>query len=131
MLRKRNAKGVSLGQPLVYLHTRRITPCTHSLEYVGIDTCSALSVSTEASDFIFIDDSPEATQSVSLRGIGGEQNIVGGRGPLVICTQDENHSRLYRGDPSGVYLAGQGIIVAAENPRSTKNEEVRFRFGSK
>jgi hypothetical protein len=76
----------------------------HSLEYVGIDTCSAMSVSTESEDFVFIDDSIEAKQSFSLRGIGGEQNVVGGRVPSVICTQDENLSRLYMVDPSGVYL---------------------------
>ncbi len=46
----------------------------------------------------------DAKQSVSLRGMGGEQKIVGGRGPLVICTEDENQSRIYMVDPSGVYL---------------------------
>ena len=99
------------------------------LDRVGIDTCSALSVSTESDDYVFIDDTPDAKQSVSLRGIGGEQKIVGGRGPLVICTQDENHSRLYMIDSRS--LPGQGIVVTAENPRPTKDEEVRFRFGSK
>ncbi len=76
----------------------------HSLDCVGIDTCSALSVSTEKADFIYIDDSDEAKESVSLRGIGGEQSVVGGRGPLVIATRDEGGNKLYMVDPSGVYL---------------------------
>ncbi len=76
----------------------------HSLKYVEIDTCNALSVSTESDDFIFIDESIEVKQSVSLRGIGGEQKIVGGKGPLVLCTHDENWSKIYMIDPSGVYL---------------------------
>ncbi len=43
----------------------------HDLERVGIDTCSAVVVSTEPEDFLFIDDSPEAKESVSLRGVRG------------------------------------------------------------
>jgi hypothetical protein len=42
-----------------------------SLGCVGIDTCSALSVSTQRDDFSFIDESPQAMEPVSLRGIGG------------------------------------------------------------
>ncbi len=41
---------------------------------------------------------------MSLRGIGGEQNLVGGRGPLVIATRGEDGSIMYMIDPSGVYL---------------------------
>jgi hypothetical protein len=76
----------------------------HSLDYVGIDTCSALSVSTENKDFVYIDRSVEARESVSLRGIGGEQSVIGGRGAMVIATQDENGTILYMIDPAGVYL---------------------------
>jgi hypothetical protein len=76
----------------------------HSMDYVGIDTCSALSVSTEQNDFVYIDRSPEARESVSLRGIGGEQSVIGGRGALVVCMQDENKTMLYMIDPAGVYL---------------------------
>jgi hypothetical protein len=43
----------------------------HDLDLVGIDTCSAVSVSTEKEDFIFIDESREAKDSVTLRGVGG------------------------------------------------------------
>jgi hypothetical protein len=48
----------------------------HSLECVGNDTYSALSVSTERRDFTFIDDSDEAKESVSLRGIRGDQSTL-------------------------------------------------------
>ncbi len=41
----------------------------HDLDLVGIDTCSAVSVSTEKEDFIFIDDSKVAKDSVTLRGV--------------------------------------------------------------
>ncbi len=50
----------------------------HDLNYVGIDTCSAVSVSTERNDFPFIDDSQEARDSVILRGVGGVNSVIGG-----------------------------------------------------
>ncbi len=59
------------------------------LSCVGIDTCSALSVSTERRDFTFIDESLAARESVSLRGIGGEQSTIGGRGPMLISVLDD------------------------------------------
>ncbi len=38
----------------------------HDLDLVGIDTCSAVSVSTEKEDFIFVDESRNAKDSVTL-----------------------------------------------------------------
>jgi hypothetical protein len=52
----------------------------HDLELVGIDTCSAVSVSTEVEDFLYVDDSPEAKESVTLNGVGGANTSIGGRG---------------------------------------------------
>jgi hypothetical protein len=52
----------------------------HDLNYMGIDTCSAVSVSTEKGDFSFIDDSQAAKDSVILRGVGGENTVIGGSG---------------------------------------------------
>ena len=52
----------------------------HDLDLVGIDTCSAVSVSTEREDFIFVDESREAKDSVTLRGVGGSSSVIGGRG---------------------------------------------------
>ncbi len=40
------------------------------LDCVGIDTCSALSVSSESEDFPFLDEPRAAKESISLRGIG-------------------------------------------------------------
>ncbi len=78
----------------------------HDLNYVGIDTCSAVSVSTERKDFAFVDDSREAKDSVILRGVGGENTVIGGRGPmvLVVQTKDANGDDVLVFDPSGVYL---------------------------
>ena len=42
----------------------------HPLDYVGVDTCSARSVSTEIADFLYLDRSHSARNSVSLNGIG-------------------------------------------------------------
>jgi hypothetical protein len=74
------------------------------LNCVGIDTCSALSVSSERTDFPFLDESNEAKRSISLRGIGGEQSSVGGRGPMLISAHDNNNRLVYMVDPLGVFL---------------------------
>ncbi len=50
----------------------------HDLDLVGIDTCAAVSVSTEKEDFIFVDESREAKDSVTLRGVGGSSSVIGG-----------------------------------------------------
>jgi hypothetical protein len=42
----------------------------HPLEFVGVDTCSAVSVSTERADFIYLDESREAKESVTINGVG-------------------------------------------------------------
>ena len=42
----------------------------HDMRYVGIDTCSAVSVSTDLADFFYLDRSEEARTSVSLNGVG-------------------------------------------------------------
>ncbi len=52
----------------------------HDLDLVGIDTCSAVSVSTEKKDFIFIDESNEAKDPLTLHGVGGSSLVIGGRG---------------------------------------------------
>jgi hypothetical protein len=76
----------------------------HDLNYVGIDTCSAVSVSTEKGDFSFIDDSQAAKDSVILRRVGGENTVIGGRGPMVVQAKDSNGNDILVFDPSGVYL---------------------------
>ena len=76
----------------------------HPLDYIGIDTCSAMSVSTEQSDFLFIDKSLAAVRSVSLGGVGGNGSVVMGRGPMLIKLHDGNGNVVFIVDPAGVYL---------------------------
>ncbi len=71
----------------------------HDLDRVGIDTCTAVAVSTEREDFLFIDDSPEAKDSVTLRGVG-ENPVIGGRGPMVVKTLDRQGNEVLIFDPS-------------------------------
>ncbi len=56
----------------------------HPLNYVGIDTCSAISVSTEVRDFLYLDTSEGACNSIELNGVGGGDSRVGGRGPMMV-----------------------------------------------
>ena len=48
----------------------------HPMNVVGIDTCSAMSVSTRRVDFLYIDSSSEARSSVVLRGVGGNNATI-------------------------------------------------------
>jgi hypothetical protein len=66
----------------------------HDLDRVGIDTCSVVAVSTEPEDFLFIDNSLEVKDSVSLRGVGGENSVIGGRGPRVVKTLDRQENEI-------------------------------------
>lgn len=76
----------------------------HSLDYIGVDTCSAMSVSTEQSDFLYLDKSKAAVQSVSLGGVGGNESVVLGRGPMLIKLRDRDGHVFFIVDPEGVYL---------------------------
>ena len=76
----------------------------HSLDYIGVDTCSAMSVSTEQSDFLYLDKSEAAVRSVSLEGVGGNESVVIGRGPMLIKLEDVNGHVVFVVDPEGVYL---------------------------
>ncbi len=77
----------------------------HSLNVVGIDTCSAMSVSTRREDFLYIDNSASARSSVLLRGVGGNSAAIGGRGPMVVQAHDDNGNEILVIDPSGVHLS--------------------------
>ena len=95
-----NAKRSTTRATCLPVHESPLLP----LNCVGIDTCSALSVSSEKSDFPFLDESHDAKQSISLRGIGGEHASVGGRGPMLISALDNQGRTVYMVDPLGVYL---------------------------
>ncbi len=88
------------------------------MSLVGIDTCSAVSVSTEKEDFIFIDESREARDSVTLRGVGGSSSVIGGRGPMVVKTKDREGNEVMVFDPSAVYV----------DPDELNDSQARFRI---
>ena len=54
----------------------------HPMNHVGVDTCSAVSVSTEVADFLYLDKSEEARNSLSLNGVGQGGPEIMGRGPM-------------------------------------------------
>ncbi len=68
--------------------TVRKSKALHPLDHVGIDTCSAVSVSTEIADFVYLDTSLEARNSLSLNGVGEGGPTILGRGPMVVSTMD-------------------------------------------
>jgi hypothetical protein len=75
----------------------------HPLDHVGIDTCAAMSVSTERDDFLYLDCSKDALESVELNGIGGGDSKIGGRGPMIVTAKDTDGNTVYM-DPAGVFL---------------------------
>ncbi len=89
------------------------TKSLHPMDYVGIDTCSAVSVSTEIADFIFVDRSFEAGNSITLNGVGEGGPQILGRGSMVVSTVDENGDQIFMLDPAEVYIkkrAGMRIL---------------------
>ncbi len=93
------------GGPTFYTCMPTGTDSLHSMEAVGIDTCSALSVSTREEDFLFLDKSPKVMNSCVLRGVGGSDAKIGGRGPMVVLARDEKGNEIVLIDPARVYLA--------------------------
>jgi hypothetical protein len=75
------------------------------MEVVGIDTCSALFVSTRREDFLFLDSSISAKNSIVLRGVGGSDAKIGGRGPMIVLAEDDGGGEIVLIDPAGVYQA--------------------------
>ncbi len=88
------------GDPTTYACMPSNTDALHSMEVVGIDTCSALSVSTREEDFLFLDRSTQATDSVVLRGVGGSDAIIGGRGPMAVLAADDQGREIVLIDPA-------------------------------
>ena len=76
----------------------------HPLSCVGIDTDAGRSISTKISDFPYLDTSDAAKESVGIRGIGGGNTKIGGRGPMTIKTKDIEGNYVLLVDPEGVYL---------------------------
>jgi hypothetical protein len=76
------------------------------MNHVGIDTCSAVSVSTERADFLYLDESAEARNSISLNGVGQGGPVILGRGPLIVSTIDSKGKKTFMWDPAGVLIQG-------------------------
>ena len=78
----------------------------HSVEKnCGIDSDAGISISTLAEDFLWIDESEEAKNSIqSPAGINGGTSSIGGRGPM--CVRAITGEYLI--DPDAVYLKGGG-----------------------
>ncbi len=80
----------------------------HPMDHVGIDTCSARSVSSEIADFLYLDTSVRAINSVELNGVGNGGPTVLGRGPMVVLTVDREGVQTFMVDPAGVLIASTG-----------------------
>jgi hypothetical protein len=78
----------------------------HPMNHVGVDTCSAASVSSEIADFLYLDESVEARNSISLNGVGQGGPEVMGRGPLIVSTLDSKGNKVFMWDPAGVLIKG-------------------------
>ncbi len=70
----------------------------HPMNHVGIDTCSAVSVSTERADFLYLDESVEARNSISLNGVGQGGPVILGKGPLIVSTIDSKGKKTFMWD---------------------------------
>jgi hypothetical protein len=77
----------------------------HPLNYVGMDTCSARSVSSEVSDFLYIDRSERARNSVELNGVGAGGSVILGRGPMLVSALDSEGRQTFMVDPADVLVA--------------------------
>jgi hypothetical protein len=64
------------------------THSLHPLNYVGMDTCNARSVSSEVSDFLYVDRCERAKNSVELNGVGAGGPVILGRGPMLVSALD-------------------------------------------
>jgi hypothetical protein len=76
----------------------------HPLSCVGMYTDAGRSISTKLSDFPCLDTSDAAKESVGIRGVGGGNTKIGGRGPMTIKTKDIEGNYVLIVDPEGVYL---------------------------
>jgi hypothetical protein len=94
----------SWARPSLVIKEKNVRKPLVPLDLVGIDTCSALSVSSRKEDFLWVDNSLEAKRSIILRGVGGDSTRIGGRGPMVVAGKDMEGKEVLIFDPSAVYL---------------------------
>jgi hypothetical protein len=101
-----NLRKCSWAKPILAMSNKTKPTPLVPLDLVGIDTCSALSVSSRREDFLWLDTTSEAKKSVILRGVGGEPAAIGGRGPMVVAGRDAEGNEVLIFDAKGVYLDG-------------------------
>ncbi len=75
----------------------------HDLSCVGIDTCSARSISCNREDFIDLEIKPRTERQDHLQGVGGHSGIAG-KGCLVFYVQDREGNLIVLIEPRGFYL---------------------------
>jgi hypothetical protein len=81
-----------------------MSPPLLDMKTCGIDTDSAVSASTRRSDFITLDTSQEACDSMDVRGVGGGALRCGGRGPMIIQVLTSTGTPMLLIDPEGVFM---------------------------
>ena len=104
-----SAKKRKMGDPLLMINDasgiNNGAQSLHPLNYVGVDTCSARSVSSEVSDFLYVDRSERAKTSVELNGVGAGGPVILGRGPMLVSALDSEGRQTFMLDPAGVFVA--------------------------
>jgi hypothetical protein len=78
-----------------------LTPL-HDMTNVGMDSCSGTSISTRRHDFLWLDQSEEAKESVLVRGPSVGSPACGGRGPIAYHFL-VNDKPVMLVDPDGVF----------------------------
>ena len=73
------------------------------LDTIAVDNCARTTASTELTDFLSIDRSPNACNSIRLIGVGGTA-ACGGRGIMCFCVHHDEHGTWLLIDPDGVYI---------------------------
>jgi hypothetical protein len=99
--RKRNKRNHS-RTALMTNDVERDAPL-HDMTCVGIDTCSARSISCNKEDFIDLEIKPRSERQDHLRGVGGHSGIAG-KGCLVFYAQDQEGNLKAVIEPRGFYL---------------------------
>ncbi len=100
----------------------------HDLTYVGIDTCSARSISCDPKDFIDLQMLSMRNNNDQLRGVGGGRS-VSGKGTLVFYAKDQDGKIEAIIEPRGFYIANPEAKIS--NLRATKDEKERVMFNSR
>lgn len=89
---------------------------------IGIDTDSGRSMSTERQDFISLDTSAKARNSVSVNGAGGGLNTIGGIGTMVVYTKNTQGATRCIIDTDAVYVEAD-----AKQPKFRVLGQMRMR----